>query len=152
MSAKSLLALLPLVAINALAGQPKVEVLNAWARATAPGQQVAGVYFEIVSSTDAHLVGVQSVVAVRGELHAMSMENGTMRMRPVEAIALPAGQRIELKPGALHAMLFELKRPLTPGTKLPVALQLIDAQGLKHEVPAMVQVRNLDGSEPHQHH
>lgn len=152
MSGRNLLALLCLVATNALAAQPKVEVLNAWVRATAPGQQVAGVYFDIVSSTDAQLVGLQSAVAARGELHAMSMDNGTMRMRPVEAVALPAGQRIELKPGALHAMLFELKRPLIPGAKLPVSLQLIDSQGVKHEVPAVVQVRNLDGSDPHKHH
>jgi copper(I)-binding protein len=152
MLARSLLVWLSLVAIHALAAQPQVEVRNAWARATAPGQQVAGVYFEIVSATDAQLVGLQSPVAVRGELHAMSLENGTMRMRPVEAVALPAGQRVELKPGGLHAMLFELKGPLKPGANLPISIELIDSGGLNHKIPAVVQVRNLDGSEPHHHH
>ncbi|HWQ40063.1 MAG TPA: copper chaperone PCu(A)C [Burkholderiales bacterium] len=145
-------ALLLMAAMNGQADADGVTVSNAWARATAPGQKVAGVYLDIVSGTDAKLTGVQSPLAARGELHSMRMDNGTMHMRAVEAIDLPAGKAVHLKPGDLHAMLFDLKQALAPGDKLPITLIVVDARGIRHAIAASVQVRNLDGSEPHAHH
>jgi len=57
------------------------------------------------------------------ELHTMSMENNVMRMREVPAIDLPAGQRVELRPGGLHIMFINLKAPLKVGDTFPVRLR-----------------------------
>ena len=46
-----------------------------------------------------------------------------MRMRQVEAIALPSGAAIALQPGALHLMLFGLKAPLKAGDRFPMKLK-----------------------------
>ncbi|HZP93901.1 MAG TPA: copper chaperone PCu(A)C [Burkholderiales bacterium] len=135
------------ISVAAIAAQP-VRVTNAWARATAPGQQVAGVYLDIASDTDARLVGVESPLAGRVQLHLMRMDNGIMRMREVNAIDLPAGRTVSLKPGDVHLMLFDLKRPLKPGDRLPLKLKIEDAKGRTHLVDAIARVRNLDGSEP----
>jgi hypothetical protein len=40
-----------------------------------------------------------------------------MKMRQVDAIDLPAGQTVELKPGGYHLMLMGLKAPLKDGDK-----------------------------------
>ena len=53
----------------------------------------------------------------------MSMDGDVMRMRQVEAIEVPAGQRVELKPGGLHLMLMGLKQALPAGTRLPLKLR-----------------------------
>ena len=46
-----------------------------------------------------------------------------MKMRPVAGgIELPAGQTVELKPGSLHVMLFDLKQPLKEGDSFPLTL------------------------------
>jgi copper(I)-binding protein len=129
-----------------------VRVTDAWARATAPGQKVAGIYLNIVSDRDARLAAVESSLAGQAELHQMRMDSGTMRMRPVEAIDLPAGQIVTLRPGDYHVMLFDLKRPLKPGDEVPLRLTVTDAAGKKQVVAATARVRNLDGSEPHRDH
>jgi copper(I)-binding protein len=130
----------------------EITVTGAWARATAPGQQVAGIYFDILSRANARLVGLQSPAADRGELHEMRMDDGIMRMRRLDAIALPAGEKIQLKPAGLHAMLFGLKQPLRAGDNLPITLAIVDAKGVQLSIRAEVQVRNLDGTDPHQRH
>lgn len=133
--------------VTAQAGEG-VRVADAWARATAPGQKVAGMYLNIVSDSDARLTAVECPLAGRAELHQMRMDGGTMRMRAVEAIDLPAGQTVALKPGDYHVMLFDLKKPLKPGDEVPIRLTVIDVSGAKRTVAATVRVRNLDGSEP----
>jgi len=46
-----------------------------------------------------------------------------MKMRPVPKIAVPAGGKIEMKPGGYHVMLLGLKRDLKPGEKVAVTLK-----------------------------
>lgn len=129
-----------------------VQVTDAWARATAPGQPVAGIYLNIVSNSDARLTAVETPVAKEAQLHQMRIEGGAMKMRQVEGIDLPAGQTVVLKPGDYHVMAFGLKRPLKPGEQLPLRLTVVDVKGAKRTITTSVQVRNLDGSDPHQHH
>src|SRR5690606_30015712 len=90
------------------AAQPAI-VKDAWVRAPAPGLQVAGVYMECSGRTQHWLVGVASPVAGRAELHATTLDDGVMRMRPIETIELPGGQPVKLAPGGLHIMLLDLK-------------------------------------------
>jgi copper(I)-binding protein len=45
-----------------------------------------------------------------------------MKMQPVESIALPAGQAVELKPGGYHVMLIDLVEPLTAGQQITLTL------------------------------
>ena len=109
------------VAAGAARAQP-VTVKDAWVRAPAPGQKVAGAYMELVSRAPLVLTGVASPAAASAELHATSMEEGVMRMRPVARIELPAGATVKLAPGGLHVMLMDLKQPLKPGDKVPLTL------------------------------
>ena len=99
-----------------------IRVLDPWARATVPGQKVGGVYMEIVSPRDARLVGVSSPAAGTAEVHSMAMDGGTMRMRAVEALDLPAGTPVKLAPGGYHVMLFDLRKPLVAGQTVPLTL------------------------------
>ena len=109
-----------------------LTVRQPYARATAPGQPVGGGFMTIANKgPDDRLLSATSTVAKSVELHTMSMDGDVMRMRQVEAIALPAGQSVELKPGALHMMFMGLKAPLKAGDKVPVTLKFEKAGELK---------------------
>jgi periplasmic copper chaperone A len=101
-----------------------VTVAHPWARATPGGAKVGGAYLEIkaAAGTGDRLVAVKSPAAGAAELHNHIMENGIARMRRVDAIAVPAGKSVTLKPGGYHLMLTDLKAPLKEGDLLKLTL------------------------------
>jgi copper(I)-binding protein len=54
----------------------------------------------------------------------MTHENGNMKMRTVEFIALPAGKEVDLAKSGNHLMLLNLKQPLKAGDSIPLALTI----------------------------
>jgi periplasmic copper chaperone A len=122
------------------AQSPPVQVSKAWARATVPGQKVAGVYLEIRSPRDAKIVAVKSSAGASAEIHSMSNDGGVMRMRELEVLPLPAGETVELKPGGNHIMLLDIKRQLKPGDKVPVTL-IVEEGKKKRTVKVDAEVR-----------
>jgi copper(I)-binding protein len=51
------------------------------------------------------------------------MDNGVMRMRPLEGLDVPKDGTVELKPGGTHVMLMGLKQPLQSGATLELDLK-----------------------------
>jgi copper(I)-binding protein len=111
-----------LVANGAIGQTGQLEITAPCARAT-PGQaQIGAAYLTIISPTTDRLTAASSPVAKKAELHAMSMEGGVMRMRPLTAIDIPAGQTVTLSPGGTHIMLLGLTQPLREGQSFPLTL------------------------------
>lgn len=143
---QALAAALTLVASQALAQTaapqaPAVQVEGAWARATVPGQKGTGAFMSLTAPQDLRLVGVSSPVAGVAELHEMRMDGDVMRMRAIDFLALPAGRKVELKPGGYHLMLMDLKQPLVKDTQVPVTLRLQNAQGQTTQLQLQLPVR-----------
>ena len=138
-------------AVLAAAAQAQpASVKDAWVRAPAPGQKVVGVYMEIVSRTNAALVAVASPLAARAELHRMALEDGVMKMRPLERIELPAGTAVKLAPGGLHVMLIDLKQPLQRGEKVPLTLTVLQLDsGSRSVFTIRAEVRDADAKAHH---
>ena len=89
-----------------------------------PGQTAGGGYLKLQNSGPAdRLVGASAPVSSSVELHSMTMEGDVMRMRQLEAIDVPAGKTVELKPGGLHLMLMGLKAPLKAGDSFVLKLR-----------------------------
>lgn len=55
-----------------------------------------------------------------------AMGGGMMKMQQVEQIDVPAGGKVDLKPGGFHVMLFELKKDLVVGDTVKVTLTFAD--------------------------
>lgn len=117
------------------AAQVKVE--GAWARPTVAGQQGGGGFMALVAAKDDKLVGGSTPVAQRFELHTMAMKGDVMEMREVSKVDLPAGQKVEFKPGGLHVMFIGLKSPLKVGDKVPVTLKFEKAGEVKVDFEIM---------------
>lgn len=118
-----------------------ISISNAWARATAPGQDVGAVYMTLKSNTNLSLTKVETPVADTVEIHEMSMTNGVMKMRMMETLSLPAGKAIKLAPGGFHFMLFDLKKPLQANSQIELVLSLKDAQGKTSKQTVKVPVK-----------
>ncbi|KRE11958.1 hypothetical protein ASE63_19685 [Bosea sp. Root381] len=99
------------------AGALKID--HPWSRATPGGAKVAGGYLAIENTgTEAdRLVSISApTISGRTEIHEMALNNGVMTMRPLESgVAIPAGAKVEFKPGGYHIMFMELKQPLKQG-------------------------------------
>jgi copper(I)-binding protein len=121
------LAALFLVAGGAMAHDYTLKSLSidhAFARATPPGAKTGGAFFVVENSgtTSDRLIRVASPAAAGAELHEMAMDGGVMKMRAIAAMDVPAGGRLELKPGGYHVMMIDLKQPLKAGEKVPLTL------------------------------
>ena len=112
----------------------------------------------IVSPTADRLTAASSPVAKKVELHTMSMEGAVMRMRPLAAIDIPAGQTVTLSPGGMHIMLLGLTQPLHQGQSFPLTLSFEHAGPLQVTVAiekagAMEPGGQATGAPPmHMHH
>jgi copper(I)-binding protein len=128
-----------------------IQVENAWARATAPGQDAASVDLTITSKHAATLVGVSSPVAGSAELHSMVTEGGMMKMREVKSIELPAGKAMNLGESGYHLMLNGLKAPLKAGDSVPLTLSIKSGKQGVVKVETRAEVRSLTGTDDASH-
>ena len=115
-----------------LADQPRVK--DAWVRLSpVPGRPAAG-YFELKGGTaDDKLVGIDSAVVEKIELHQSSMSGGMMTMTPIAEVAIPAGGKVEFSPEGNHAMLFGVNAAIKPGTAIPLLFHFASGKSFEAE-------------------
>lgn len=135
-------AVLFFVAFNAACAAP-VVVSHGWARATVPGQTGGAAFFSIASDHPVRVVGVSTPVAKFAELHQMSTTGSTMTMRKIDGIDVGAGATVELTPGGMHVMLFELSQPLVAGQHFTLNLALKEPSGKIDTEPVEIVVRPI---------
>jgi hypothetical protein len=119
------------------AQERKIAVEGAWARASVGRNGAAFVTLVNRSDTDDRLVAAKSDVSPRAELHTHLMDGNVMRMRPVDAIPVPAGETVMLKPGGLHVMFIGLNKKLVEGESFPLTLVFEKAGEIEVTVPIM---------------
>ena len=121
----------PFIRLAAAAGPPAetrvgaLEISQPWARATPGSAPVAGGYLRISNKGNQaeRLLGASTDIAAGVEFHTMSIEDGIMKMRQLDAgLVIEPGASVELKPGGLHLMFTGLKRPLKQGENFEVTL------------------------------
>jgi copper(I)-binding protein len=134
------------LASTVVCAAPAIEVKNAWARSTVPGQTVGGVYLEISSAEPARIVGVRSTASRSAEIHSVSMDGGMMKMRRLDHLDLPRGEVVRFAPGGNHIMLLDLKQPLTVGERVGVTL-IVSQNGKQKSIEVKAEVRALDGGD-----
>lgn len=126
----------PTIAQNA--ETDNLMISGAFTRAS-PKMAGAGAGFMTITSKGAadRLVGFKSPNCERPELHTHIHDNGMMRMRQVEAIDVPAGGMVELKPGSFHLMFIKLSEQLIEGDTVEATL-IFEQAG---EVPVTLAVK-----------
>jgi copper(I)-binding protein len=116
--------------------------IDAWARASAGAATNGAAYVTLVGGAQPdQLVSVSTPIASMSEVHETIDDNDVMKMRPVPAIPISAGQTVTLAPGAYHIMLMGLKQPLVAGQSFPLTLTFARAAPITLDV----QVRAMGG-------
>lgn len=116
-------------------GTGKNAVQEAWARPGAAGANSA-IYFVIDNRQGQAdtLLSAASDAAQVVELHTSKMgSDGTMMMEHQENVPVPAGKKLEFKPGSLHVMLMGLTGDLKPGNKITMTLNFEKAGSIAVE-------------------
>ena len=128
----------------AAGAQAQTTVAEPWVRGTVAQQKATGMFAKITSASGGKLVAASSPVAGVVEIHEMTMEGSTMKMRALpNGLDLPAGRAVELNPGGYHIMLMDLKQPLVEGATVPVTLVIEAKDGKKETVEVQAPVRPL---------
>jgi copper(I)-binding protein len=100
-----------------------LEIAQPWSRPAVAGTNAVG-YMVVANrgrAADA-LVGAESPLARRVEMHRSGMAGGIMSMQKQARVAVPAGGSVTFGPGAYHLMLIGIARTLKPGDQVPVTL------------------------------
>jgi len=104
------------VSLSSCAEDEYLYVDKAWVRLPAVPGNPGAAYFTIHGGPDDEtLLSVSSPIAIRTEIHESMSAGGTMSMKPVESVAVPAKSKVEFKPGGMHVMLFDLRRNVKAG-------------------------------------
>lgn len=117
-----------------------VTVESAWARASIGTSRPAAAYATIRNDDDAPiaLVGMQASISATASIHESATDtDGIARMRPVDALTVPAGGAVALEPGGYHVMLTGLTRPLVEGGTFAALFQFADGTELSVMVPVL---------------
>jgi periplasmic copper chaperone A len=133
----------------------EIAVRNPFATPTPPGAKIGAAYFGALENRGTQpdrLLRATSPASAKVELHSGEIgADGVMRMRELDAISLPPGASVELKPGqGNHLMLMNIKEPLVPGQSFPLTLEFERAGTL--EVKVVVQASHAGSDKPgHKH-
>jgi copper(I)-binding protein len=115
-----------------------IHISQPWSRATPKGASAGAGYMTITNKgTGPDRVNcLSSEASAECQIHTMTMDNGVMKMRPVEGgLEILPGQTAPLKPGGLHMMLIDLKHPLEAGSTMKATLKFDHAGTVDVEYP-----------------
>jgi len=115
-----------------------IHITQPWARATPKGASSAAAYMTVTNGGSApdRVSCVSSDASAECQIHTMTMEDGVMKMRPVEGgLEIKPGETVTLKPSSLHVMLINLKHPLEQGKTVKVTLKFENAGTIDVDYP-----------------
>lgn len=119
----------------AVATQGSITVADGWARVSSGPNSAIFMHMYNDGKTDDALVSAASNIAETTELHTHIKEGDVYKMRPVPHMLVNAGEKTTLKPGGLHIMLLNIKRPINEGDKVPVTLTFKSGQVIHVDLP-----------------
>jgi len=123
-------------------GAQDLEISKAWLRATPPGAAVGAGYFTVHNNGKKTLrvIGIQTALAKRAEIHQSLEHEGHEQMRFVEeGLSIAPGQSVALTPGGYHIMLMGLDHALAAGTSASITLLLDDGSKLTTTTPVLTE-------------
>jgi copper(I)-binding protein len=129
-------SLLGIASVFAESANDELVFEQAYVRALPPTQTVTAAFMRLVNNSNAPIViiGAQSTISEKAEIHAHSHRNGMMRMERVNRISVPAHGEFILASGGHHLMLIGLKKTLLEGDKVVIELQAEDGRVFRQEV------------------
>src|ERR1700733_14760096 len=133
--------LAPLAAVPAWAADydvGSIHIAAPWARATPKGASTGAGYMTITNKGTApdRVSCVSDDARAQCQIHSMTMEDGVMKMRPVEGgLEIKPGETVTLQPGGYHVMFVGLIHALEQGNTVDVKLKFDKAGSVDVQYP-----------------
>ena len=101
-----------------------IEISDIYIKQSPPNAKNTAIFLKIKNNTkkDLSLIEAKSDLASKVELHTHLHKDGKMAMVKLDKITIKANSQIELRPGADHIMLFDLKERVDENTKANLSL------------------------------
>jgi copper(I)-binding protein len=127
-----------LLTLAGCASTPAIEISDTWVKSSEMSMVggMTAVYGTITnnSNQDVVLIGGQTDVTDRVEIHEMAMSGGEMVMQQIEGgLVIPAGETVTLEPGGNHMMLMDLASAVLAGDTISVTFDLEGADDITIE-------------------
>jgi periplasmic copper chaperone A len=127
MNKKTFIALLLLITslpTLAVAAEAELRIEDAWIAEAPPVSKVMVAYMTMINtgSQTVDIVSAESDVYSSIEFHETRYEDGMARMIRHESLDIPAGERLVLKRGGPHFMLFNPAKHLVAGDTVTIRL------------------------------
>lgn len=115
-----------------LAEQENLIIEDAWIAEAPPVSKVMVAYMTINNPTaeTIEITGAESDLYSSIEFHETIHENDMARMIRHDSLSIKAGNRLELKRGGPHLMLFNPKKPLSAGDIVEIKLTTDNNQSM----------------------
>ncbi|RUO36223.1 hypothetical protein CWE13_10175 [Aliidiomarina shirensis] len=125
----------------------EVEVESLWLRESIPGQPNGAGFGTLRNSgeEDVLLVAASSSIAGDIQIHQHVREGEQMRMEQMDALVVPAGESVSLRPGGYHLMLMELIGPLVIDEQHEIILIFSNGNEITVTAPVKALVTNHHG-------
>lgn len=126
-----------------------IQIRDPWVQAAPPNVKIMAAYLEIHNSGKAPriLASVSSPVFEQVGIHRSVMHGNMVHMEHLNELAVPPQASAVLKPGGLHLMLTDAKKPLRIGDQVPITL--LFKGGEKIQFMAAVRSGQAAGVEDH---
>jgi uncharacterized protein YcnI/copper(I)-binding protein len=115
-----------------------LEITRAWVRATLPGQPAAGGFLTVENKgkESDRLLSASSTLTPLTQVHEMKMDGDVMKMAELaDGLEIPAGGKVELKPGGFHIMFMGLEKQVKEGEIVKVTLTFEKAGVVEVDLP-----------------
>lgn len=127
-----------------------IKVVHPRANSTLAGATKGVAFMKIVNdgARPVRLLSASSPIARKVEIHAMSIEKGVMRMRPMTGpLVVPARGQLKFKAGSLHFMFVGLNSPLVEEDLVPMTLNF--DHGVALEIELYIETPHPSASHAH---
>jgi copper(I)-binding protein len=130
-----------------------MHIMDAWIKEPLSGMDATAAYLLIHNHSEDsdRLMGVVTDIAEVAEIHEMTLVDGVMKMRRVDAgVSIAPDERASLEPGGLHIMLFNVNREIHAGEAYVISLNF--KRSGQVDIPFIVKKGVKPKSEQHDHH
>lgn len=128
-----------------------IEVHKAWVREAPPNAKVLAAYMTLRNHSDMMhtVVRVTSPDFEQVEMHRTEMHEGMAQMKAISKVEIAKHGSVEFKPGGMHLMLINPKKPVMAGDKVALTLHFAD----KHAMDIIAPVeKGMGEMMDHSHH